>query len=248
MEAAPLKHYRLIKVDYISEKGKRLVNEDYVLQESLLNDNSLILITDGMGGYEYGDLASRTIALSILEYMRANSSQIPDANRLINEACSSANQEILKIRELKRKKLGATIAGILFLNDSAICFWLGDVRIIHFRNNHLQFQSKDHSLVNELKGQNKDIASESFKRINHIVTKAIQGNPEAIEPDIHEVNNLTIADKFVICSDGVHNVVSPKEMEQIIQKNDNSQSFINLVRSRCEEHSEDNYSIILISL
>jgi len=116
-----------MKVEYISEKGKRLVNEDYVLQESLLHDNSLILVTDGMGGYEYGDLASRTIALSILEYIKANSSQIPDANRLINEACANANQEIMKIRELKGKKLGATIAGILFFNDSALCFWLGDV-------------------------------------------------------------------------------------------------------------------------
>lgn len=237
-----------MKVEYISEKGRRLVNEDYVLKESLLHDNSLILVTDGMGGYEYGDLASRTIALSILDYIKANLSQIPDARKLIHNACASANQEILKIRELKGKKLGATIAGILFVNDSAICFWLGDVRIIHFRDNHIQFQSKDHSLVNELKGQNKDIAAESFKRINHIVTKAIQGNLEAIEPDIHEIYKLTIADKFVICSDGVHNVVSSKEMEQIIQKNDDPLSIINRVTSRCEEHSEDNYSIILISL
>jgi len=247
MGVAQLMPYRLEKIKYISEKGNRLRNEDYVLKESWNPGVSLVLIADGMGGYEDGDIAAKTISQSVYTFLKANFSLNKDIFKQIKDALRGANQAISEIKAGNGKKLGATLAGIIFSENSAICFWLGDVRIIHFRDNHIQFQSRGHSLVNELKAQNANIDAGNLKRINHIVTRAILGNDEIPEPEIQVIDGLSKADRFVICSDGVHNVVGSKEMEQLMQSNIEPQSFIEIIQSKCEIHGDDNYSLVLIT-
>lgn len=248
MEVAQLMPYKLVRIEHISEKGNRLRNEDFVLKESWEPGISLVLIADGMGGYEDGDIAAKTISQSIFNFLQANFSLHKNITNQIKKALSCANQAISKIKAGNGKKLGATLAGIIFTENSAICFWLGDVRIIHFKDYHIRFQSKDHSLVNELKAQNNNIDAGSLKRINHIVTRAIQGNQEIPEPEIQVIEKLTDSDRFIICSDGVHNVVGPKELEQLLLKSPTQEAFIDTVKKKCEEHGDDNYSVALISI
>lgn len=237
-----------MEIVQISEKGRRSTNEDYVIYETFSKQTHLVLIADGMGGYEAGDVAAKTVSHSILEYLKSNLNTASDSITIIRESCLKANQVINEIREVNGNKMGATIAGILFIKNSAFCFWIGDVRIIHFRNNQIQFQSKDHSLVNELKEQKKIIDTESYKRINHIVTKAIQGNRENPEPDINIVKAISSKDKYIICSDGVHNVVGPKEIELFIQTHDSPQALIDMIRTNCDEMGNDNYSMAIVSI
>lgn len=238
----------MVEIVQISEKGRRSTNEDYVIYETFNKHSHLVLIADGMGGYEEGDIAAKTVSMSILEYFKSNLNTALDPVMLIRESCLNANQVINQIREVKGKKMGATIAGILFMKNYAFCFWIGDVRIIHFSNNQIQFQSKDHSLVNELKDQKKIIDTDSYKRINHIVTKAIQGNHENPEPDIHIINVVSSKDRYIICSDGVHNVVGPKEIELFMQTHDSPQALIDMIRTNCDEMGNDNYSIAIVSI
>lgn len=247
MEVAQLMPYKLVRIEHITEKGNRLRNEDYVLRESWEPGISLVLIADGIGGYEDGDIASKTTSQSIFNYLRTNFSLHKDITMQIKDALSCANQAISKLKAGNVKKLGATLAGIIFAENSAICFWLGDVRIIHFRDNKIHFQSRDHSLVNELKAQNTNIDAGNLKRINHIVTRAILGNDEIPEPDTQAINGLSKADRFVICSDGVHNVIGPKEMELYIQGNGDLEALVKMVRNRCESQGDDNYSFVQIS-
>lgn len=239
--------YKLVRIEHFSEKGNRFRNEDFVLKESWEPGISMVLIADGIGGYEDGDIASKTISQSIFNYLRTNFSLHKDITMLIKDALSCANRAISKLKAGNRTKLGATLAGIIFTKNSAICFWLGDVRIIHFRDNHIHFQSRDHSLVNELKAQNTNIDAGNLKRINHIVTRAILGNDEIPEPDTQVISGLSKADRFVICSDGVHNVIGPKEMELYIQGNSDLEALVELVRNRCESQGDDNYSFVQIS-
>lgn len=247
MGVAQLMPYKLVRIEHISEKGNRIRNEDYVLKESWEPGITLVLIADGMGGYEDGDIAAKTISQSIYKYFRDNFSLHKNISMQIKDALTCANQAISKLKAGNGKKLGATLAGIIFTENSAICFWLGDVRIIHFRDYHIHFQSRDHSLVNELKAQNTNIDAGNLKRINHIVTRAILGNDEIPEPETKVINGLSKADRFVICSDGVHNVIGPKEMEIFIQGNSDLEALIEMVRNRCELQGDDNYSFVQIS-
>lgn len=244
MEAEPLMPYRKVITDYITGKGKRPRNEDFVLLESWESGISIALIADGMGGYEDGDIAARTVSESIRDFLTTSLNQDDSISSQVKEAINKANKEILKLRTGHEKKLGATLAGILFVKDSAICFWLGDVKIIHFRDNHIHFQSKDHSLINELKLQNVNIDANNIKRFNHIVTRAILGNQENPEPDIRIIDNLSNSDRFIVCSDGVHNVVGPKDMELFIQQNKDPKSLSKMVSNKCELYGVDNYSLI----
>lgn len=236
-----------MRIELITERGNRHRNEDYVLVEALQPGISLALIADGMGGYEDGDIAAKAISHSIYNFLQAEFSFHKNITQQIKDAMSLANQAILKLKAGNGKKLGATLAGIIFTENSAICFWLGDVRIIHFKDNHIHFQSRDHSLLNELKAQNANIDARNIKRINHIVTRAILGNAESPEPEIQVIDGLSKADRFVICSDGVHNVIGPKEMELFIQENSDLKAIIEMIRNRFEYQADDNYSLMQIS-
>ncbi len=233
--------------DYITHKGNRQTNEDYVLVESWEPGITLAFIADGMGGHEDGDLAARIISYSILNFLTASFSLNDNIYEQVLFALNNANQAISKIKAVGMKKMGATIAGIIYAENSAICFWLGDVRIIHFRENHIRFQSRDHSLVNELKDKKDNIDFGNTNLINHIVTRAILGNNEILEPGIQIVEGLSDADRIIICSDGVHNVIGPKKMELFIQGNSDLNALTEMVRNLCESQADDNYSLVQIT-
>ena len=75
--------YKLLRIEHITEKGNRLRNEDYFLKESWEPGISLVLIADGMGGYEEGDIAAKTISQSIYKFFKANFSLDKDINKQI---------------------------------------------------------------------------------------------------------------------------------------------------------------------
>ena len=69
----------------------------------------------------------------------------------------------------------------LIHKHQAYCFWVGDVRIYHIRENKIIFQSKDHSLINELLNKNQTLTPSVIEKYRHIVTKSIQGNTRSVK-------------------------------------------------------------------
>lgn len=228
-----------MKVFSISEKGKRENNEDFILSSQFSSDCSLFLVADGMGGYSYGEIASSIACSSISEYIQSNFEQ-SNKKQLILDAIVLANQKIKKKRDDFSSKMGTTIAGTLIIGNKALCFWLGDVRLYHFRNNEVIFQSEDHSLINEMKKKG-DVTIKEIERFGNIVTKSLSGAPFEEEPQIIELS-LTPGDILALCTDGlwqkidVHSIInlSPNEIHKQI--------------SECVDLMDDNYSLLKINL
>jgi len=222
-----------------SEKGNRETNEDYIISVQFDNNDSLHIVADGMGGYLYGEVASRVATDAIVQYLIERQSDV-DITSTIQHAITFANEQIILKHKALRAKLGTTIAGVYIRESVAFAFWIGDVQIQHFRDNKLLFVSESHSLIKEMKN-NGVVSSKYIERYKNIVTKSLSGYSLEESITVKQLN-LFPKDFLCICSDGFYNTI---ETSNLIYKPDEQ---IDKVLNTLENSNEDNYSIIKISI
>lgn len=227
-----------MKVYSYTGKGNRETNEDYIKSESLSNNVSLHIIADGMGGYQYGEVAAQVATETIFQFIKEKVFEC-EIQSLIQQAVEFANKQILLKQHLYHAKLGTTLAGILIKDLTGYVFWLGDVQIQHFRNNHQLFISESHSLINEMK-RIKVISAKEVERYKHIVTKYLSGSPLDASVPIVEIQ-LHPEDILCISSDGLYNSISPSSFIY------DSDILINRKLDAVNTLNTDNMSIIRIS-
>jgi protein phosphatase len=224
----------MMEVFTYSGKGRRTTNEDYLLNKNLSETSSIHLLADGMGGYLHGDIASSLACNSISEYLSVNldKADIPGS---ISQSLESANFAIRLQRDLLKTKLGTTIAGALIDNDTAYLFWVGDVRIYHFRGDSILFQSEDHSLLNQMR-KNGIVSTTDLKRYRNIVTRSMMGDNFQDQLPLL-VAQVSPGDTLILCSDGLWQNWNPGAMLNMPET-----ELLNLLSAN-EKSNDDNYSI-----
>lgn len=232
-----------MKTITVTHKGKRSTNEDFVLSQSLNSEQYLSIIADGMGGYEKGEEASRIITEKISSHLSTLLS-INDVD--IQFAIDNANKAINEFKEKAEIKLGATIGGMVLQNDCAKCFWVGDVKIYHFHNRQLCFESDPHSLMSELINNGNIVDADKIAKYKHIVTRSIHGEPGKSEAAFIDIKPIGKEDIFIICSDGVHDVINGIQMELLLKEKTEIEFVVSEIEHLCEVNSKDNYSFIVI--
>ncbi|RMG24494.1 MAG: serine/threonine-protein phosphatase [Armatimonadetes bacterium] len=197
-------------------------NEDkfeYFLPESepmLAVRGLAFLVCDGMGGHAAGQIASelacKTFLHAYLNHMSADPVEaartaVQHANRFVRDAASAIPE---------RRGMGCTLSALLLVQDSAIVVQVGDSRIYRLREGHLDQLTADHTFAEELvRGGFMDRETAERDPRSHVLTRAI-GAEDAVDPDI-ETHDLKAGDVFLLCSDGVTNLVSDDEIAQLLQ-------------------------------
>ncbi|WP_026750673.1 PP2C family serine/threonine-protein phosphatase [Sediminibacterium sp. C3] len=180
-------------------KGRKPLNEDYLLYQDLGNKRFICLIADGMGGYCNGDIAARLVAENILALV---SSQKHVDQNILQIGINKSNLALRQLSSRTGKKSGATLGGIYIEGEKVICFWVGDIRIIYIKNKQINFESKSHTLVNELIDRGLLIDPELIASNRHIVTRSITGDPVNPIAEFHQIIPEKGNDQILICSDG----------------------------------------------
>ncbi len=224
-----------------SHKGKREVNQDFVLVQKINHETNLYLIVDGMGGYEDGEIASKMVAENILTYLMTIK-KVDEAQ--IQKAINKANLALRQHREKNKTKIGATVGGVILQGNQAICFWVGDIKIFHYKNNRLIRESTSHTLMNEVikNGSIKD--PKQISKYKHVVTRSVQGDVEHSQIESFTQENLDVSDLFLICSDGVHNLYNGFHLQQILNTSDSNESAMKQIEERLLSDAKDNFSVI----
>ncbi len=226
-----------MKIFSYTGKGLRKTNEDYIKSEILSDSISLHIVADGMGGYDYGEVASKTATEAIFHFLAGSTIQ-GDIPSIIQQAVEFANSQILTLRNQYHTKLGTTIAGVLIIDSAAYAFWLGDVQIQHFRDSKQLFISESHTLINEMK-KNGSVSTKEIERYKHIVTKSLSGTPSGSHLPVIEIQ-LQHGDTICISSDGLYNSVNPSNL---ISYSDNK---LNENLQELNTFNTDNLSLIII--
>jgi serine/threonine protein phosphatase PrpC len=197
----------------LSDKGcVRSNNEDYCLIEPELG---LYVLADGMGGANAGERASRlavdTVAESVLMAQRRDSQVLLSAVEEANRRVLSAAQQ-----DLALEGMGTTLVAALEIGEDLCIASVGDSRAYLLDDAGLRTITEDQTWVNEV-GRPLGLDEESLKNhpMRHVLTMAI-GASAPLTVNCYAVPLMPGA-LVMICSDGLHGVVAPEELQQILQ-------------------------------
>jgi protein phosphatase len=232
---------------YSSNRGlKRNYNEDFAgvfeMEEGMLS-----IVCDGLGGNNAGDVASEIAVNTISDYF-ANHSEEEHPERMHN-AIDAANKRIVELSGSDDTLTGMATTVVTLLISGQKAYWghVGDSRLYYFDGNNLSQLTKDHSLVQRLVDEGIiDQEEAEFHPQKNVITKAL-GDASQVEFDISSMLLLNNEWKFLLCTDGLSNVIMFEELERLLRENDLSvieDNFIPLVEER---GAPDNFTFIIVS-
>ncbi len=237
MVAEQLKQQYNFLSEQFSIIGNRSSNEDKVI---VLNSNDwqLLLMADGMGGYNNGEAAAELAIEIITEYF----SKSPEgAIKDINSVFKYANNAISE----KLSGAGTTIGGIFLCEGNAKIFWAGDVRVYLIDSANTKYVTKDHSLAQLMRESGTIVNPSEINRLKNTVTRGLGGNSTSYMPELVSFN-LAANSRGFICSDGVHNLFTDSEIFTLLSQSEES-SIMDSIKKRIYKQGMDNASAILFS-
>ncbi len=177
---------------------------------------NLAAVCDGIGGEDAGEVAS-LIAVEGLAKFQPSMDHETVRKQILDINLAVDNQ-----RRSLGNRMGCTFVGIYLDGKSAYCCNVGDSRAYFLRNGQIRQLSLDHTEVQQQinMGIIKS-ADEAKGKSKHKLTQNLGITPEdfEIDPYFSELINLQNGDRFLICSDGVTDVLDAEEIGKILGQN-----------------------------
>jgi serine/threonine protein phosphatase PrpC len=232
-------------------------NEDSIAADAA---SGLVVLADGMGGYNAGEVASGMATSVIVAEMRQilastepyqidpRTNQVI-ATRLVREQVLKANSSIYQAAQSQPQYagMGTTLVVTLFFDNRVLVAHLGDSRVYLMREGKLRQVTRDHSLLQEQIDSGL-ISPEQAKNAQHknLVTKALGIDP-SVEPEIHEYPTKT-GDIYLLCSDGLCDMVDDEDIGLTLQALGANLNLAaqQLVQMANDNGGRDNVSVILV--
>lgn len=228
----------------------REINQDYYYISENTEIPQVYILADGMGGYKGGEIASKLAVESAARYIKSNfSSNLMEKEeilKLVENAVEYANMVVYeKSKEVEELEgMGTTLEICLIYNNKAYIGHVGDSRIYRIRKDVIRKLTKDHSYVQKLI-EDKKITREEAKSHpkKNMLTKALGCTPY-VEPDIR-ARNFERGDIFIMCSDGLTNMVDEKRIYELVTQ-DINKAADELINEANAAGGYDNITVIII--
>lgn len=236
-----------------TDVGKVRSNNEDSYGLAWASDSSLLLVVaDGMGGHEAGEVASN-LAVRVIEDEVANNVGTDPRDTLYN-ALLEANRAILE---------EGTTSGTRGMGTTAICAYVqgydvyvaqvGDSRCYHIRSGHPIFRTTDHTRVQMLVEEGKIAPDQArFHPEAGMLTRAL-GHAKMADgrPLVPEVFDDPIrmqdGDSLILCSDGLHDLLSDDEIAIMAAGKLGSEAINDLIQAACERGGHDNITVATLS-
>ena len=241
----------MIQAFATSDVGKaREINEDY-FYVSYPNDKvQLFILADGMGGYNGGEVASQLAVKTAKNYIIDNYDKSLESKETLLELVKGASQYAnLVVHEKAQKneelsKMGTTLDICLVYQNKVFISHIGDSRVYRLRKDFFRKLTKDHSYVQTLVDEGKITEEESKNHPKKNMLMKALGCTPFIEPDAM-VKGFLKGDILLMCSDGLTNMVSEEEIQQIIKDNPTDSTKL-LVQRANDLGGKDNITAVII--
>ena len=244
-----------ISVARLTDVGlQREHNEDAVASDLSIG---LLVLADGMGGYNAGEVASEiavlTLTAEITEAMRDKSliklmpGLLPEAQMLMR-AVDRANATIYQISQDQPQcaGMGTTLVVGIFADNKLIVGHIGDSRLYRLRQGSLVQITEDHSLLQEQLNAGLITPQQAKVSINkNLVTRALGIDPQ-VELEVQEFD-VEINDFYLLCSDGLTDLVEDAVIAEILTGADGDIEYAaaRLVQAANEQGGKDNISVVI---
>ena len=205
----------------------------------------LLVVADGIGGQEAGEVASRIA----VETMEDTAPMFFDVEQL-GTAVEYANQAVLDgvASGRGRPGMGTTLTAAVIEGDKLAVAQVGDSRAYRYRDGRLEQLTHDHSLVAAMVESGQLTEEEAREHPSRsIITRALGSDPD-MKPDLFEFD-LKKGDRVLLCSDGLSSMVTDQRIANVLSKKPNPQEAADeLVEVAKDAGGLDNITVIVANI
>lgn len=215
-------------------------------EDGALTHPQLIAVADGMGGHAGGEVASRVAITTLAQILPLLTNDEMDPESLedfLQSAVLDVDDEIKFTAQANDRLsgMGTTLTAIALYRNKAYVLHTGDSRAYRLRGKDFAQITKDHSVVQELIDAGTITEEEAAVHPQRsVLTNVLMGlgniTPVLIEYDVKP------GDKFLLCSDGLSNVVSNSEIHEFMKKEN---AIADLISLTYERGAPDNVTVLI---
>lgn len=228
-------------------------NEDSVDVDAALG---LVVLADGMGGYNAGEVASAMTTSSILAGMKQHWQPEKAADHvlaldLLQAEIGVANRAVFEraVTDPECEGMGTTVMACLFHDNLLTVGYLGDSRLYRLRDDVLEQVTHDHSVLQEQIDAGLLTREEArMSQHKNLVTRALGIDPDE-EGDMLQVP-VEVGDLFLLCSDGLNDMLIDEEIHLTLSllRVNLKLCAQQLVQAANDAGGNDNISVILVNV
>jgi protein phosphatase len=234
-------------------------NEDSVACDAACG---LVVLADGMGGYNAGEVASgiavSVVASEICQRLQEASPIERDEESgdelglaLLRDNIRKANLSIYQAAQSQPQYagMGTTIVAGLFYDNSVVVGHVGDSRMYRLRDGVLETITRDHSLLQEqIDSGMISIEDARLSKNKNLVTRAV-GIDADVVPEMH-VHEARIGDIYLLCSDGLNDMVEDEDIQSSLyaMQGNLPMAAEQLIQQANDNGGRDNVSVVLIKV
>jgi len=244
----------------LTDTGKvREHNEDTIAFDA---DIGLLVLADGMGGYNAGEVASGIAVKTILNLVRESvdrqdlravdrESGMSRPSIILRDAIHRANKIIYQTARTQPncEGMGTTVVSALFFDNKASIAHVGDSRLYRLRGEKFEQLTMDHSLLQELVDRGFYSAEEAQRAANkNYVTRALGVEP-SVDVEVQEVP-VQKGDTFALCSDGLSDMVEDDDMHLTLSTFSANLDTVakQLIQLANDNGGRDNISVVMANV
>lgn len=237
----------------ITDKGRvRKSNQDACfLHREDDSDSAVLLVCDGMGGHNAGNVASSLAATVFAGEVKeglANARVTGAVCTLMKSALRVANSSVYKLglSDADCNGMGTTMVSAVVIGPDATVMNVGDSRAYHMSEGLLRQITRDHSVVEDMieRGEITREQSRLHPRKN-LITRAV-GTSKDVEADFFSLT-LKKGDTLLLCSDGLTNVVTDEELARTLTTAENAESACRiLLEMALTMGAPDNVTVVVL--
>jgi protein phosphatase len=210
--------------------------------------SAVLAVADGMGGHRGGEVASALAIRGVVNHLGTPSRSgagFATNLRTLAESFQKIHAEVVAAGGTPETDgMGTTLSVVILKNDSLLLGHIGDSRVYRLRGSELTKLSEDHSWVADQVRQGKISVSESSSHpMRNVLTQAV-GHSDRLDPFVREFD-VEIGDKFLLCSDGLHSLVSSKYIQKVMADLPPDPAVRELVRKANSAGGLDNITAVI---
>jgi len=221
---------------------------------------NLFVLSDGMGGLDCGEVASRMAVDTIVEHCRKGrtSDSLPLTGPRIDGVSEMTNRLASAVRVANRavnsaamqnstgRPMGATVCVVQFADERMSVAHVGDSRVYRLRGDEFEQLTHDHSFVAEQMRQGRMTAQEAdSSKLHNVLIRALGVDPE-VEVDASEELVLE-GDTVLLCSDGLTRELTDAQIAALLHETEDPQEAANrLIDLAKQAGGGDNITVIVL--
>ncbi len=234
-------------------------NEDSVFANPV---RGLVILADGMGGYNAGEVASGMATSFLASALETSFFDTPSvagsgvnapafASTCLRESIEKANTAIFNAASCEPDfaGMGTTLVSALFHDGRVTVAHVGDSRLYRLRDEALSVMTRDHSLLQQQIDCGMITPEEArFSQNKNLVTRALGVDP-AVDPEINEFPVLP-GDLYLFCSDGLNDMLPDEEIALALQMLAANPELAasQLVQMANDNGGRDNVSVVVVKV